>query len=996
MQDTIICAQCGSANPRTHKFCGECGAALAAGSTIDTGLPAQTTTAAEISDDQLPAWLREPTAGATDTQHAGVPEWLHETSAPTPGVADSDLPDWLREATQPAPTGQAWPQPSAAEAQLPDWLQETDQPGTETPQEAESQGEPALPPWLADLGISDSEIPPAESPAPSGLPAWLTHGEAEGQASEDRTEEPALLDWSSEIGGVEATSAGGPETDQGSSGLPAWLVSETEASNVPFDAGLNTPDEEDALPAWLRDEQLHPEGTQPPEGDDLLPSWLQEEPAGASAPVSEEPADAGAGAADEQAVEGLPAWLSGLDASTESTVEGTSAHVGYPGAAPDWLIESDQPPTGAQAAGAEPASGLPAWLQAETEDVDTFAPPSASERMAVETEAKGAAELPDWLRPSEDEQIAEADELEGELPDWLTSESTPQVEETPSADGGLVPHGQTGDEEVPAWLRDVTAGADGATADTESWLSPSAEDSPDQKSQAVEQPFTPAAGEGDLPPWLQEIDSQGDAPPAGIPAEPVPAVDTTDELYTARIYPAAEEPAPAGAASGDGQDTDLPAWLRDIEPATPAAAAGLPPWLAGDEAPEAPAVADQAPPGNELASGLDLPVWLRDTEPAAAGGAAVATAPVWLQGLEAEAERPQAAAAPEVTVAAPAAYAPVIERTPERLAAMQMLERLVVEPAAEPAIEPRTEVEQRPRSRNLTILQIAAFVLLLLAILVVLLGPPLVLGTGAAPAPAGAAQVSRRIDALAPGTPVLVAYEWDVRRASELRPLEDALFAQLTAKQLALMLMSTDPQGALLTRQRANRLEGGANAFYQTSGGGVVDLGFKPGGAFALARLAGGLGSLFEADGAGRDRTQDARILQTMCQSATGSIADCNLNRLGMIVVLADESEDARLWIEQVASAGSAVPMTFVTTAEVAPLVLPYMTGPGLSLLGGLPDAVTLQDLASQVSPRLRRIADAATVGAALLGILLLLGVIPAVWSGRRERRRRKVSVWER
>src|SRR5688572_6036816 len=96
MQETIICAQCGSSNPRTNKFCGECGAALAASSTIEPGFPGHATAAAAVSDDQLPDWLRESAAAADEAEHTGAPEWLRETSAPESSLAESDLPDWLR------------------------------------------------------------------------------------------------------------------------------------------------------------------------------------------------------------------------------------------------------------------------------------------------------------------------------------------------------------------------------------------------------------------------------------------------------------------------------------------------------------------------------------------------------------------------------------------------------------------------------------------------------------------------------------------------------------------------------------------------------------------------------------------------------------------------------------------------------------------------------------------------------------------------------------
>jgi hypothetical protein len=298
--------------------------------------------------------------------------------------------------------------------------------------------------------------------------------------------------------------------------------------------------------------------------------------------------------------------------------------------------------------------------------------------------------------------------------------------------------------------------------------------------------------------------------------------------------------------------------------------------------------------------------------------------------------------------------------------------------------------------RAATILQALAFLILLLAVLAALLGPRLPFAAGAATPSGSAAALATRIAALPQSAPVLLAYEWDARRAAEMEALEAAVVAKLTARRIPLLLITTDPQGALLSERRASLLREGRDRFYNQAGLGFVDLGYKPGGALALARLAADFGSVFEQDWTGRNLTGERNVIQAMCQSANGAVSGCSLDRVGMVIVMADESEDARIWMEQVASGHPSLPITFVTPAELAPLIQPYLTRADVAMITGLRDAVGLQEFGGNADERLARRADAGTIGGAVFGLLVLIGMVPAVWSGRRARRRGKANVWER
>ena len=90
------------------------------------------------------------------------------------------------------------------------------------------------------------------------------------------------------------------------------------------------------------------------------------------------------------------------------------------------------------------------------------------------------------------------------------------------------------------------------------------------------------------------------------------------------------------------------------------------------------------------------------------------------------------------------------------------------------------------------------YVVLLVALLAALAVPNLAAGLQSPPEAPGAAELFQRIDALTDKDVVLIGYEWDARRISELKPLEQAVIGQLIQKQVKLVLVSTDPQGSLL------------------------------------------------------------------------------------------------------------------------------------------------------------------------------------------------------
>lgn len=346
-------------------------------------------------------------------------------------------------------------------------------------------------------------------------------------------------------------------------------------------------------------------------------------------------------------------------------------------------------------------------------------------------------------------------------------------------------------------------------------------------------------------------------------------------------------------------------------------------------------------------------------------------------------------------VAAPGASpAPKIVRSAERVAAMQMLEQIVASPAPEPMPQPVV----RRRSWLIPVLLVLAVLLIVGGILFVLLNPRLGLNFGAAPlaVPAASAAV-QTIAALPANKPVVLAYEWDAQRVGELGALEDAVIGQLVQRtDVPLVLLSTDPQGALLAGERTTQLLAIKDGFHDQYSLGLVNLGFKAGGPIALQRYAdnAAFGELFAQDAGGYDLRAEPVAMQSMCGGSTA--ASCAWDDVGMLVILADEADDVRSWFEQVRSAHPNLPTLLLTPAEIAPQVQPYAVTANTSALSGLASAEAYNSARGIQDERLGRQVDATAVGGATFALLVLVGAVPAYITGRRERQDGEDDLWRR
>lgn len=302
------------------------------------------------------------------------------------------------------------------------------------------------------------------------------------------------------------------------------------------------------------------------------------------------------------------------------------------------------------------ASNEPVDWMASLRASSSFTPPTAE--VEEEPEAEQGA-VPDWLRnlrtgsePRAGELAAEEEEP-GDVPPWLSEELGPDTgpidrivpPDTGPMDRTALPEAHA---DLPPWLREGTDTLDPArVSDYETRQSSTAATS--------------------IPPWLQQ-------PPEPVePAAERPA-DFSDwfsnRVTTAPPTPAAPPPAPAPASSSFFEDSDAPAWLREVAAAPPPP---MPRAMAEPEPATPEVVAAEATPeatqaANEAEVAAAPPAWLQpdvSSDGAEEEAPTQAAATEGLAGDEAEVAAPSAGAT-EATAVAEAATPIVSEEAEPR------------------------------------------------------------------------------------------------------------------------------------------------------------------------------------------------------------------------------------------------------------------------------------------------------------------------------------------
>jgi hypothetical protein len=563
-----------------------------------------------------------------------------------------------------------------------------------------------------------------------------------------------------------------------------------------------------------------------------------------------------------------------------------------------------------------------------------------------------------------------------DIPAWLRSAEDAPIESIPAA------------QDIPAWLQDTssTTTAGGATADdVPAWLREAPASPP-----AEPAPIAPPPAGEDLPAWLRETPTDQPGQPAQE-AQPPAGGDLPAWLHT-------DADKTAAPASADAQD--LPPWLRDEQDQPTAGEpgdAGLPTWLRGADAAPVPLHPDEAalpiesaalaasaalgaaamtaparkdtPEGESgFLGGFDLPAWLRIPEPEAGPDLSPSDARSldWLTRLGPVDD--DGTALPTTSAVARLPPPPAPRRTGAQNESMALLAGLAAEPYPDAA--PMPAPVPAPAWRRVGVERLLYF-LLLLALLTALAIPGLVQPLQVPPSVPGAATLHERVNALTPNDVVLVAYEWDARRISELRELERAVVGHMIGRGARFISVSTDPQGALLSYALRDDL---AAANYQPRGVDYILLGYKPGGELALRQIAQNLPGALSFDFYG----DDANVTVLANGTNTGRPLT-SITNLSMIVVMVDDPSDVQGWMEQIHRAAPQVPIAFLLPAEANPLIQPYTQLANVYYLAGKQGALAYRGLRSAEpaeTASIAREAGAQRAGVLSFVVLFLVGAL--------------------
>jgi hypothetical protein len=835
-------------------------------------------------------------------------------------------------------------------------------------------------------------IKPGETPTPKKtsdlertLPGWLRDARKAASEQDGSPEEPQddarPDDFSALAGDTASEPAETPQPEQ----------KPEELSPLDFLSGLAASDDDEGeTPDWLKslgadlpeDEPISPVSS----GDNLQDLLSAIEP---GRPEEQPQAKADEWAFDKQ----------DFDFKEEDGQEETAAF-SFDSETPDWLaalknqqdIPSEQPPADS---GAEVSSGLggdlPSWL----DDLAADSPQPVSPSSQPESTPSSGDESPDWLASLSDDTLAPATESPtagaDDSPDWLASLSADSpATETPAA----------GADDSPDWLASLStdspvtespaAGADDSpdwlaslSADTPATESPAAgaDDSPDWlASLSADSPVTesPAAGADDSPDWLASLSAE-------TPASAVENADMPDWLSqavdseAAQEQPAPPEKKPKAFQTGSLEEISLnetPDWMASLEssgPETPAEAA-MHDEAASEplDSPSQPEPASSSPfesgseeslpisaPQEDLDSilSMDVPDWLagftpneletpeRSAQPAEAGvddDIAPVNLPSWVQamrpvesvvseaglgGEEMVVEQDGPLAGLRAVLPAQAglqgtnksrAYSMKLRADEVQQSQAALLDALV-----QAEHTPRPAAGQRKSGSNRILRWVVA------AVLFALVFAPSLFGTHLLPVPntptSNLKDLVLAVNALEAESPVLVVLDYQPALSGEMEAAFSPVLNDLMIRGSRLGFVSTLPTGPLMVERMVTLMKTRYGRDYQP-GLQYIDLGYLPGDAAGIQAFARW------------PRTAVGPRGQQESFWDTPFLAGINgLNDFSALVIVTDNPDTGRIWVEQTGMVLQDKPILMVISAQAEPVLRPYYdSGQVRGMLTGL------------------------------------------------------------
>lgn len=217
------------------------------------------------------------------------------------------------------------------------------------------------------------------------------------------------------------------------------------------------------------------------------------------------------------------------------------------------------------------------------------------------------------------------------------------------------------------------------------------------------------------------------------------------------------------------------------------------------------------------------------------------------------------------------------------------------------------------------------------------------------------------VEALPPGSNVLVAFDYDPAAVPECHPMAIAFLRHCFAKKHHVIVVALWPQGAQLA---VSALAEVAREYDAKYGVDYVNLGYKAGGGIVIKSMGASIPEVFPTDMAGKP------VSQLPVMSKVQKLSD-----IALIMDLSAGDPGIPAWVA-VANALYHVKVAGGCTAVSAPQFFPYLqTGQLVGLLGGLKGAAEYETLTAYQGRALKRM-DAQSVAHLVIIIFIIFANI--------------------
>jgi hypothetical protein len=239
--------------------------------------------------------------------------------------------------------------------------------------------------------------------------------------------------------------------------------------------------------------------------------------------------------------------------------------------------------------------------------------------------------------------------------------------------------------------------------------------------------------------------------------------------------------------------------------------------------------------------------------------------------------------------------------------------------------------------------------------------------------PAEVADALNAIRSVPEGAPVLVTFDYEPARVGEMEAAAMPVLDQmLILRHPHMAFISTNETGAIL----AERIMSGPLAGYNyQSGSQYLNLGYLPNGPTGI-----------------RAFVQDPRVMTQYAVSGNPAFLNfsltpawtsdpwkgiTSLSQFAAIIIVTDNSDSARAWIEQTTSAPNpipAIPLVVISSAQAAPIIQPYYASKQINgLVSGLYGGALVEQNNAGRPGTARTYWDAYSIGL-LIAVALILG----------------------